>query len=181
MAARRRWLRFRLRTLFVAVTIIALWLGWNVWTIKQRRGMAESLRRTRRGYSSEYAADGTGQFRGPGGSTVFTWADGKPSVTISSLQFMFGESHVFSPRASDISLIRRWLGDDRYASIVLYDDAGVEDVRRHFPEAIVLTLPTEETASTRRATPSVSRKTKPEHSVLRRGKSERPKAAILSP
>jgi hypothetical protein len=33
----RRWYRFSLRGLLLAVTLLAVWLGWNVNTIRQRR------------------------------------------------------------------------------------------------------------------------------------------------
>jgi hypothetical protein len=33
----RRWFRFSLRTLFVVVTVLACWLGWQVNVVAQRR------------------------------------------------------------------------------------------------------------------------------------------------
>ena len=36
-APNRRWLRFSLRTMFVAFTVVAIWLGWNVQIMQQRR------------------------------------------------------------------------------------------------------------------------------------------------
>jgi hypothetical protein len=34
---RRRWLRFSLRTLFLLVTLVAVWLGWSLNWIRQRQ------------------------------------------------------------------------------------------------------------------------------------------------
>jgi hypothetical protein len=34
---KRRWFRFSLRTLFVLVTVLCVWLGWQVHLVKQRR------------------------------------------------------------------------------------------------------------------------------------------------
>jgi hypothetical protein len=34
---RRRWLRFSLRGLLVVVTLAAIWLGWNVYVVNQRK------------------------------------------------------------------------------------------------------------------------------------------------
>ena len=34
---RRRWLRFSLRGLLIAVTLVAIWLGTNVYTVRQRK------------------------------------------------------------------------------------------------------------------------------------------------
>ena len=35
--APRRWFRFSLRTLFVVVSVFALWIGWNANTVHKRR------------------------------------------------------------------------------------------------------------------------------------------------
>ena len=35
--ARRRWFRFSLRGLLVALTVVAVWLGWNVHVVRQRK------------------------------------------------------------------------------------------------------------------------------------------------
>lgn len=163
-ACKRRRFHFKLRTMFAAFTVVAMWLGWNVWIVEQRRSIIESFQLTRRGYATEYAVDGAGQFRGPGGSILFTWVPGNPNVTLRSLQFMVGEPNVAAPTESRPSGIRRWLGDRCYASIGLYSKADVEEIRALFPEAIVVTLPKEERTSLVKVPP----KTKPEHSVLLR-------------
>jgi hypothetical protein len=36
-AARRRWFQFRLRTLFVLTTLVALWLAWELSFIRERQ------------------------------------------------------------------------------------------------------------------------------------------------
>ena len=41
-APNRRWLRFSLRTLFVVVTVIACWLGWNLHQVRERDRLLES-------------------------------------------------------------------------------------------------------------------------------------------
>ncbi len=35
-APKRRWLRFSLRTLFVVLTAAGVWLGWNVYRVRER-------------------------------------------------------------------------------------------------------------------------------------------------
>ena len=35
-APKRRWFRFSLRTMFVVVTVVACWLGWNLHQVRQR-------------------------------------------------------------------------------------------------------------------------------------------------
>src|SRR5687768_11624734 len=91
--------RFRLRTAFLIWTLLALWLGWENYIVFRRRTIAERLVDERRGHHTEYAADGAGTFRGPGGSNLFTWK-GDSSVTARSLQFMLGSSNVFVPRST---------------------------------------------------------------------------------
>ncbi len=36
-AAKRRWFRFSLRTLFVVVTVFGVWLGWEIKYVRDRR------------------------------------------------------------------------------------------------------------------------------------------------
>ncbi|MBI2826035.1 MAG: hypothetical protein HYX69_15225 [Planctomycetia bacterium] len=40
---RRRWFQFRLRTMFLLVTLFALWLGWQVNLARQRIAFREAL------------------------------------------------------------------------------------------------------------------------------------------
>lgn len=44
LKARLRWRRFSLRSMFVALTLIGCWLGWNVPQIRERRQLLDSLR-----------------------------------------------------------------------------------------------------------------------------------------
>ena len=39
--AKRRWLRFSIRTLLVAVTIFCVWLGWQVSIVRERKAVSE--------------------------------------------------------------------------------------------------------------------------------------------
>ena len=34
---KRRWFRFTLRTMFVVVTVLGVWLGWNLHELRQRK------------------------------------------------------------------------------------------------------------------------------------------------
>ncbi len=40
---RRRWFRFSLRTLFVLMTLLCVWLGWNVYQVRQREAVLQYL------------------------------------------------------------------------------------------------------------------------------------------
>ena len=44
MTAPRRRLSFRLRTLFVVVTVAGCWLGWQIHIVRERRGVLNHLR-----------------------------------------------------------------------------------------------------------------------------------------
>jgi hypothetical protein len=39
----RRWPRFSLRMMFVAFTVVAVWLGWNVHVVQQRKAKLAEL------------------------------------------------------------------------------------------------------------------------------------------
>lgn len=41
---RRRWFRFRLRTLLLALTVLACWLGWLTSVVRQRLALIEEIR-----------------------------------------------------------------------------------------------------------------------------------------
>ena len=41
---RRRWLRFSLRGLLIVVTLVAVWLGWNVHVVRQGKAALAEYR-----------------------------------------------------------------------------------------------------------------------------------------
>jgi len=151
--------------MFVAFTAAGLWLGWNAHLVQRRRDLAESLTRAERGYTTAYLDQSTGLFRSPGG-TVFTWRGG-PDVTVRSLQFMLSGSEVYSPNAPPrVSLLRRWLGDQTCATVVLYERSDLDRVRREFPEAIVLVTDRPQPAHPRKLSVAAQMRVAPERSVI---------------
>jgi hypothetical protein len=42
--AKRRWFSFSLRTMFVLVTVLCVWLGWNVRIVQERKAILAELR-----------------------------------------------------------------------------------------------------------------------------------------
>ena len=56
---RRRWLAFRLRTLFVVVTLLACWLGWELRIVRERQAMLRWVEE-HRGSVDEFDQPGTG-------------------------------------------------------------------------------------------------------------------------
>src|SRR5260221_160080 len=55
-ARKRRWPQFSLRTMFVMVTLFAVWLGWNLHIVRERDKVLDSLKRDHRIFAEgEYA------------------------------------------------------------------------------------------------------------------------------
>jgi hypothetical protein len=146
---RRRWLRFSLRTMFVAFTVIAVWLGWNVHLVQQRTAFIESL---------------PAPCRVRLGRAFTNWGDGRPMSAkdvegLTAIVMTMDAKGVFKVRGPvknrsadglvphaifhptkpcDVSLLRQWLGDDPYRVITYFN--GPDGARTHalFPEAIVM-------------------------------------------
>jgi hypothetical protein len=85
---RRRWFSFSLRTLFVVMTLLACWLGWELSVIRERKAVRQQL-----------AAKGTFQF-----TTSAVYAE----------RYQGGPPPSSIPK---ISMIRTWLGDEAIAEI----------------------------------------------------------------
>ena len=88
MSTRRHWLRFSLRGLLLVVTLLAVWLGWNVHVVRQQKAALAELRITQGVYSLP--------------ATKIGW-------------FRVRDSQSPIPR---VSLVRRLLGDDALLVIV---------------------------------------------------------------
>jgi hypothetical protein len=108
---RRRWFQFGLRTMFVAVTLFSLWLGWELKFIRDRRAFLaamDDLRITEPQNST--SAFGLG----------FTWTD--------------------QSSGASIPFWRRWLGDEPQTVLALPStstEADRETAVKLFPEAKV--------------------------------------------
>ena len=111
---KRRWFQFSLRWLFVLVTLLAIWLGWQVSIVRERN----HLRTT--------AADAAGS-----NWNAFNraWNDHIVSSGI---------------RGYNISWVRRLLGDESTRMICLPPTMTSEQVaefKRSFPEAFISISP----------------------------------------
>ena len=114
-APKRRWPRYTLRTLFVVVTACAVWLGWNVNQVQERKRLLE-------------LADSKGvkinQFSLP--SSMGGW--GRPPM---------------APRAVGISWFRKtFLADGPIETIcipgVWLNEIETRQFEAAFPEAVIL-------------------------------------------
>jgi len=109
-APKRRWFRFSLRTLFVVVTVFAVWLGLEVKFVRDRQAWMQANRALVR--------------------------PGEP-VPVGATVGMYIHSHATT---GNFSFWRRWLGDAPVSSIVFPESwiNNVERqnrVKRLFPEA----------------------------------------------
>lgn len=104
-----------MRTLFVVVTVFAVWLGWELSYIHQRKSMLSAVRE--------------------GGGTVdpaWFWHAFNNNVTHGRRQPEL--------KLAQISIIRLWLGDVAIGHLELpydYDERELRRFQRAFPEAEV--------------------------------------------
>jgi hypothetical protein len=113
--------QFRLRTLMIAVTLLALpmgYVGWQATIVRERKATAREIV----------------SLGGAIHSASLVFKNG-PEV-----EFSMGDKF-FKPPYPSVSLIRRWLGDDYVVGIALPPSTphGTEErISAVFPEAMVL-------------------------------------------
>ncbi len=113
---RRRWYRWSLRTLFAVVTVFAVWLGWHMKIVHQRRAYLDGLKS--RGLSYELVSESESAYRDVGSDYM---------------------SYYELPGPVSIPFWRRWLGDDAAIRISVGDVATeADEARRLFPEVGVV-------------------------------------------
>ena len=122
-APKHRWFRFSLRTMFLVITAIACWLGWNLHVVQTRLAARRLI-----------VENGGVVFVIRGMKISPIDADGGPGVAPFAYDIGLGEQWMIS-----IPLVRRLLGDDFVALIHMPRDGATpmtsEDVKRIFPEA----------------------------------------------
>lgn len=114
----RRWFRFSLRTMFVIVTVFACWIGWQTSIVRERKAALREARTTLQ----------------INVTTVADWMKFGPGIRPQS------------SRPSQVSFVRRWLGDEAIHSISIMEhmdgsDAAASRFKKVFPEAEVYTVP----------------------------------------
>jgi len=107
--SKRLWLRYSLRTLLITVTVLCIWLGWQVNIVWQRRAMRDMV--TDRGGTYLLVAD----------SNPFEAADRSP-LELSFVQRKLGDELMRS-----ITLPPKLSDEEK------------ERIRQAFPEAIIST------------------------------------------
>ena len=122
---KRRWFRFSLRTLFVLVTVLCVWLGYQVNLVSQRRDFVRMLEQ-----SPVYP------------TKKGRWAPREwhpyDSVAVAIRMTQLG-----SKPPQSIPWVRLVLGDETYWELVLpdtYEQAMVDKANKLFPEASIWQL-----------------------------------------
>jgi hypothetical protein len=121
-ATKPRWFQFRLRTLFVVVTLVAIWLAWQLRTVHERRAMQETVSMFTEVFEQAQPAGGSiPQF-------------------VQALQAQSAE-HVAPTRSRVWPRIRKWLGDEPMWVVMPEKQSDFEAAKRLFPEALILFCP----------------------------------------
>ena len=113
LLSKRRWLRFSVRTLLIAVTILCVWLGWQVSIVQDRRAMIKRIE-----------ADGDGGY-------------------VQIVEVLESESSPANRPYYDayrVSNFRSLLGDKTVTDIILDGEmqpADMKEIERLFPEATI--------------------------------------------
>jgi hypothetical protein len=81
---KRRWLRFSLRTMFVLITAVSIWLGWTVSVVRERKSVLGDMRAT------------PGFDVAPAGSTTYVGGPAPPTPTIPWLRKWLGDEAIES-------------------------------------------------------------------------------------
>jgi hypothetical protein len=111
----RRWYQFGLGTLFLAMTVFALWLGWELKFVRERQACEARV------WQSEDAA-----------KDALPWP-----LPVSRSGFWLTPDQM---RKRSIPFWRRWLGDEPFAWVSVpatFADSEFRDVQTLFPEAFV--------------------------------------------
>jgi hypothetical protein len=76
--SKRRWLRYSIRTLLVAVSLFCVWLGWQTSIVRERRDVRALLRQRKAVVGTNYDPYVLGREQGRLVHPVFT---AQPSIT----------------------------------------------------------------------------------------------------
>ena len=123
---KRRWFRFSLRTLFIAMTVFCLWLGWNVQIVHERNAMRHKIRRDGGWVVIENPAKGPDIAQGPVNDEGTEIPD-----------HVFRVFDIETDGVNPIPLVRRMLGDEFVVMVRVKRESEVESVQRIFPGCLI--------------------------------------------
>jgi len=149
LVPRRRWFQFGLRTLFVLMTVVALWLAWELSFIRERQAwlrenaalVPDSTLDPALVAVNSQAAPPFAQV-GATGATSGSAPSTAPNTTNGSVSFSFVTlSPPSPPREATIPFWRTMLGDTAVAEVTApneWTEAERAHTTRLFPEAELL-------------------------------------------
>ena len=79
---KRRWFAFSLRTLFVVLTALAIWFGWNLYLVRQRKETARYLIMQGGVYVFDYASEAQPLRPWKPLPLLFSWLGAEPVARI---------------------------------------------------------------------------------------------------
>ena len=128
---KRHWFAFSLRTMFVVVTLLSCWLGWNARIVQQREIMRALERR-------EMASKVIWRMK-----FVEAIPQGSDPQRMAGRRFLVNvKEHATQPVVSSrLSLIRRWLGDRPVVMVLVKNKSDHDQVIELFPESAVFLMP----------------------------------------
>jgi hypothetical protein len=143
VAVKRRWFRFRLRTMLVAFTVVAVWLGWNVWLVSARKAFVENLpdrtvalaRREVPSMRPHVHEALSRQYFDSAIDAAFRWPSKDP-YDPRSRRLPYATHRPST--AGELSWLRRMLGDKPYLIIACFPGAAAERALKLFPEATIV-------------------------------------------
>jgi hypothetical protein len=138
-AAKRRWFRFSLRTMLVAFTVVAAWLGWNFWLVRERQEFIRAI-----DWDEGRSAPASIDYPLLAKQQLDPTFDSVQRARIFTLVMFDMHNHAcrrYEPTASrTLSLVRTALGDEPRLLLAFYPKPNVtaDRARWLFPEAIIL-------------------------------------------
>lgn len=111
--------------MFVAFTVVAVWLGWNLSVVQRRRSVLESNPTLSKWHSEPVQVD---QF--------FFVEDPEPRTNPASAYDM-GYIRLQPTAPFRVSTLRKWMGDQPVWQIRYTPGEAPEEMQRLFPEAII--------------------------------------------
>ncbi len=107
VAPKRRWFRFSLRTMFVMVTLLAVWLGWQVRWLHRRDKFQSWLKAQEEfaaAHGHEFTTSTAEWFPIPGSpprGSWLLWMFGREEVKTLTLTFVVDDVAELSPRRNE--------------------------------------------------------------------------------
>ena len=136
--AKPRGLRFTLRAVFVAFTVICVWLGWNV-NLVQRRARLRQQERFERANHLDWPIGFINDYAEPPPRRVPTKERTRNFARWTNYNYHANLKALATPptASTEISRLRKWLGDEPVDLIIVYEKGDPDLVRSLFPEAYV--------------------------------------------